>query len=104
MKTLNSKDIRYWISSLAIILGTTSTPAGEIIQKNLWIFHKWAYLCTLKKTGYPVTILKKSDDLVAQLVEHIPFKDGVLGSSPSQVTFSRSWCRLGSSAGRAHPF
>ncbi len=26
-------------------------------------------------------------DLVAQLVEHIPFKDGVLGSSPSQVTF-----------------
>jgi hypothetical protein len=25
-------------------------------------------------------------DLVAQLVEHIPFKDGVLGSSPSQVT------------------
>ncbi len=27
-----------------------------------------------------------SDDLVAQLVEHIPFKDGVLGSNPSQVT------------------
>gem|GEM_PF-3837854 len=28
------------------------------------------------------------DDLVAQLVEHVPFKDGVLGSSPSQVTKS----------------
>ena len=26
-------------------------------------------------------------DLVAQLVEHIPFKDGVLGSSPSWITF-----------------
>ena len=26
-------------------------------------------------------------DLVAQPVEHIPFKDGVLGSNPSQVTF-----------------
>ena len=28
------------------------------------------------------------DDSVAQQVEHIPFKDGVLGSSPSWVTFS----------------
>ena len=26
------------------------------------------------------------DDLVAQLVEHLPFKEVVLGSSPSQVT------------------
>ncbi len=25
----------------------------------------------------------KKDDSVAQLVEHIPFKDGVLGSNPS---------------------
>ena len=30
-------------------------------------------------------LLKK--DLVAQQVEHIPFKDGVLGSSPSWITF-----------------
>ena len=28
----------------------------------------------------------KQDDLVAQLVEHLPFKERVLGSSPSQVT------------------
>ena len=28
------------------------------------------------------------DDSVAQQVEHIPFKDGVLGSSPSWVTLS----------------
>ncbi len=27
------------------------------------------------------------NDLVAQQVEHIPFKDGVLGSSPSWITF-----------------
>ena len=26
------------------------------------------------------------NDLVAQQVEHIPFKDGVLGSSPSWIT------------------
>ena len=29
---------------------------------------------------------KKGVDYVAQQVEHIPFKDGVLGSSPSVVT------------------
>ena len=33
---------------------------------------------------------QKSDsarkDLVAQLVEHLPFKERVLGSSPSQIT------------------
>ena len=30
---------------------------------------------------------EKSKDLVAQLAEHLPFKERVLGSSPSQVTF-----------------
>ena len=30
----------------------------------------------------------KENDLVAQLVEHLPFKEGVLGSSPSQVTIN----------------
>ncbi len=29
---------------------------------------------------------KKMHDLVAQLVEHLPFKERVLGSSPSPVT------------------
>ena len=28
-------------------------------------------------------------DLVAQLVEHLPFKERVLGSSPSRVTIKR---------------
>ena len=27
-----------------------------------------------------------NEDLIAQLVEHLPFKERVLGSSPSQVT------------------
>ena len=29
----------------------------------------------------------KKYDLVAQLVEHLPFKERVLGSSPSQITY-----------------
>ena len=29
------------------------------------------------------------DDSVAQLVEHIPFKDGVLGPNPNWVTFKK---------------
>ncbi len=29
---------------------------------------------------------KQKIDSIAQLVEHIPFKDGVLGSSPSWIT------------------
>ena len=32
---------------------------------------------------------RKENDLVAQLVEHITFNDGVLGSSPSQVTIKK---------------
>ena len=31
-------------------------------------------------------LLRKSTESVAQQVEHIPFKDGVLGSSPSWFT------------------
>ncbi len=46
-------------------------------------------------------IFAASNDLVAQLVEHLPFKERVLGSSPSQVT---DYQRLGSSVGRASPF
>jgi hypothetical protein len=59
-------------------------------QKKLWIFKNREYLCTLKKkqaTRQKIIELRLKTDLVAQLVEHIPFKDGVLGSSPSQVTF-----------------
>ena len=33
----------------------------------------------------------KENDLVAQLVEHLPFKERVLGSSPSPVTKSFSF-------------
>ncbi len=39
------------------------------------------YLCSaLTKRRY------NKDDSVAQLVEHIPFKDGVLGPNPNWVT------------------
>ncbi len=39
------------------------------------------YICnSLKITGKNIT------DSVAQQVEHIPFKDGVLGSNPSWIT------------------
>gem|GEM_PF-2706475 len=34
----------------------------------------------------PLTNKGYQDDSVAQLVEHIPFKDGVLGPNPSWVT------------------
>ena len=38
-----------------------------------------SYLCSaFTQKGKP-----KKDDSVAQQVEHIPFKDGVLGSNPS---------------------
>ena len=38
------------------------------------------YLCTR------ITKICNQVDLLAQLVEHIPFKDGVLGSNPKQIT------------------
>ena len=37
----------------------------------------------------PNNSLFKNGDLVAQLEEHIPFKDGVLGSNPSRITNDR---------------
>ena len=37
----------------------------------------------------PSVVTKNKVDYVAQQVEHIPFKDGVLGSSPSVVTKKR---------------
>lgn len=37
-----------------------------------------SYLCT--------RFQKAQGDPLAQLVEHIPFKDGVLGSNPKRIT------------------
>ena len=44
--------------------------------------------CILKIKHYLCTRIRKNDpvDLLAQQVEHIPFKDGVLGSNPRQIT------------------
>ena len=40
-------------------------------------------LLSFKRKVAELQKCKKNDDSVAQQVEHIPFKDGVLGSSPS---------------------
>ena len=42
--------------------------------------------CRIEKRHYICTAFEAHGDLVAQQVEHIPFKDGVLGSSPSWIT------------------
>ncbi len=46
-----------------------------IFSKKIWSFQNFC-----------IFALPKQKDLVAQQVEHIPFKDGVLGSNPSWVT------------------
>ena len=50
-------------------------------------------ICKRGNCGYLCSALTKrhhnKDDSVAQLVEHIPFKDGVLGSNPSWVTITK---------------
>ena len=48
-------------------------------------------ICVCQKNVVPLhPLLTKSRESVAQQVEHIPFKDGVLGSSPSWFTESSS--------------
>ena len=42
-------------------------------------------ILSFKKNTIPLRSLFEKDS-VAQQVEHIPFKDGVLGSSPSWIT------------------
>ena len=67
--------------------------------KNIWSRKKYLYFCIAfeNKRGTHHKSLKgatqqktdkrsKNIDSVAQQVEHIPFKDGVLGSNPSWVT------------------
>ena len=47
----------------------------------------------LKKTIplHPHYRSNASDDSLAQQVEHIPFKDGVLGSNPRRITNQRGF-------------
>ena len=52
-------------------------------------------ICVFQKNVVPLhPLLTKSRESVAQQVEHIPFKDGVLGSSPSWFTESSSLAAL----------
>jgi hypothetical protein len=59
----------------------------KIFCKNIFGFLNIEGTFALSKKKVKRSLLYLND-LVAQLVEHIPFKDGVLGSNPSQVTFS----------------
>ena len=54
---------------------------SEKNSRNVCRYKKNAYLCT-RLTATKV-------DSLAQQVEHIPFKDGVLGSSPRRITETR---------------
>lgn len=54
------------------------------MQKNKKIYKKW-FVILIKPIIFAPS-LEKHFDLVAQLVEHLPFKEMVLGSSPSRVT------------------
>ncbi len=47
-------------------------------ERKVCSYAKISYLCT-RLTAHEV-------DSLAQQVEHIPFKDGVLGSSPKRIT------------------
>ena len=52
-------------------------------------------ICICQKKAVPLhSLLEKRGESVAQQVEHIPFKDGVLGSSPSWFTEQRAIAAL----------
>ena len=61
-----------------------------IVKKINFFSKRMILVCVKKNKYYFCTRLWETkvfkDDSVAQLVEHIPFKDGVLGSRPSWVT------------------
>ncbi len=50
-------------------------------------YYKKAFLIQ-RTVVYLQPLSQRSNDRVAQLVEHLPFKERVLGSSPSPVTKS----------------
>ena len=54
--------------------------ANYFLEKCFFVLAKTNIGCTF------APLFRKSSESVAQQVEHIPFKDGVLGSSPSWFT------------------
>ncbi len=65
--------------SLSGWMQPTLAAKAEKVYSMFWMIRKIAYFCNaFNKKGNTT-----EDDSVAQLVEHIPFKDGVLGSNPS---------------------
>ena len=62
-------------------------PSLVIKNRNLYLHSFLQHI--LEKGGQIDFKTLAAKDLVAQLVEHLPFKERVLGSSPSQVTKER---------------
>ena len=59
--------------------GPSVKDKKDFFKFLIWMLNLKYYFCTaFTQKGKP-----KKDDSVAQQVEHIPFKDGVLGSNPS---------------------
>ena len=57
--------------------------ANYFLEKCFFVLAKTNIGCTF------APLFQKSSESVAQQVEHIPFKDGVLGSSPSWFTIAK---------------
>ena len=65
-----------------------------MLQKRLKNGNFSILLLVFTKMALPLHRIKKNDSL-AQQVEHIPFKDGVLGSNPRRITLiSKSYIIL----------
>ena len=60
----------------------SSVPVDFFLQFSI----KVNYFFDRKIICPTFALAKNGTDSVAQLVEHIPFKDGVLGSNPSWIT------------------
>ncbi len=61
---------------------------GSSVRKYFFLLFstKVNYFFVRKIICPTFALAKNGTDSVAQLVEHIPFKDGVLGSNPSWIT------------------
>ncbi len=59
------------------------TPFSPLFRNKFEYFFQLEFANKRKAPIFATAIEKNTNDSVAQLVEHIPFKDGVLGSNPS---------------------
>lgn len=75
----------------------SSLIINDLKNNSFFNKKKQKSLCRIKLDWY-LCRPKKTEDSLAQLVEHVPFKDGVLGSNPRRVTITKprnAWlCRF----------